>query len=860
MGKKFLSLFLSLSLMVSMPIAVPTRALESTIDINKEQVIDNLNKLSNGKLKISEEDGQVFISGKLSDKLIAGEKSSAKFLDENKSLFKIDNIKNDLKAVIVDGDELGYTHVKYVQVINGVEVEGGFINVHFDDQGVLVSVSGKLKENKNVEKLGNAKISDIEAIEIAKSQYSFNTLREDPKVENIIFSKDDINYEVYKVNISFFEPTIGNYDVYIEAYSGEIINIENRIRHNTSVLGSGIGVLGNVKSLNLYQSGSLYYMKDISKPATTSIDTYSMRNGTTTGHLVSNTTNYFGEEAHKASVSAHYYSGRVIEFYKNLFNRNSLDNNGMAIRSFTNYGSNYNNAFWTGYEMVYGDGDGTLFTYLSGDLDVVGHEMTHGLIEYTANLAYRNQSGALNESIADVFGVLIATYYKYGVASGGNWVFNANDWVIGDDIYTPNIPGDAIRSLSNPALYGQPDHMSKYKYLPDTEAGDFGGVHINSGIPSKAAFNLANSVGMEKTARIFYRALVNYMSPSTNFEGARNSLVQAATDLYGGSSVEVVEVGNAFYSVGVGQAPTAPKVTSRLGGANRIETSTKIADSFRGSSKLNGVILANASNFPDALAGGVLTKKYNAPILLANKTSTTSKDTIDYIKNNVNKDAQIVILGSIGAIDGTVVSALEDAGFSNIKRLGGVDRFATNMAIINDFNPTVGSDVIVSYSHNFPDALSISSVSAAKGMPILLVNGKLTDQQKNMLSKVKPSNIYITGGTGVIPSTVESELKKYSSSVMRLGGSNRYETSRLINEKFKSVLTGPNALLASGLNFPDALSGTALALKLNAPIVLVNAKDTSIQKEFISKNNKTNIYVLGGTGSISNASVKAITD
>lgn len=307
------------------------------------------------------------------------------------------------------------------------------------------------------------------------------------------------------------------------------------------------------------------------------------------------------------------------------------------------------------------------------------------------------------------------------------------------------------------------------------------------------------------------------------------------------------------------QTPILEKVNIRLGGANRFETSIKIADSFRGDGKLNGVILGSSSNFPDALAGGVLTKKYNAPILLSNKTDVLSKVTLDYIKANVNKNGQIIILGSVGVMDDSIVNNLKAAGFTKIKRLGGSDRYATNLAIINDFSPSVGSDVIISYSHNFPDSLSVSPVSAATGSPILLVKGKLSAEQKAMLAKIKPSNIYITGGTGVIPSSIETELKQYSSKVERLGGATRYETSKIINDKFKNVLTGSNALLASGLNFPDALSGTALAVKLNAPIVLVNPNDTSLQKDFISKNNKTNTYVLGGTGSVSTKNLTDIT-
>ncbi|MCM8710183.1 M4 family metallopeptidase [Clostridium sp. SYSU_GA19001] len=521
-------------------------------DLTKVQNIQKLNNLSNGKLKLYEKDGQVFLSGKLSAKQTPGEKSAVNFLDENKKLFGIDNVTNELKTVEVKKDELGHTYVKFMQMINGNKVEGSLINVHFDKNGVIVSVNGKVEKNKSITTLGNNKISESKAVEIAKKQYTYKSLRNTPKAEKLIISKDNKNYEVYKVNISYMEPTIGNYDVYVETYSGNVIKTENNIRYDGSVTGSGIDVQGNTKSLNLYQSSAQYQMKDLTNSSTNSILTYDCDNSTTSGTLVTNSTNFFGTEDHKASVSAHHYADKVVDFYKNLFNRNSLDNSGMDIKSFTHYGYYYNNAFWDGYEMVYGDGDGYLFTYLSGDLDVVGHEMTHGVIDYTADLYYHNQSGALNESMADVFGVLIETYSKYNVADGGNWTFDAADWVVGDDIYTPYISGDALRSLSNPALYYQPDHMSDYEYLPDNEYGDWGGVHTNSGIPNKAAYLVAQSIGMEKTARIYYRALVNYMSQYTDFANAKNYLIQSAVDLYGENSAEATAVKNAFDSVGVG--------------------------------------------------------------------------------------------------------------------------------------------------------------------------------------------------------------------------------------------------------------------------------------------------------------------
>ncbi|HAK42006.1 MAG TPA: peptidase M4 family protein, partial [Clostridium sp.] len=121
----------------------------------------------------------------------------------------------------------------------------------------------------------------------------------------------------------------------------------------------------------------------------------------------------------------------------------------------------------------------------------------------------------------------------------------------GDEIYTPKVAGDALRSLSNPTLYDQPAHMNNYQNLPNTEDGDWGGVHINSGIPNKAAYIIASNLGMEKTAKIYYRALNNYMTPDTNFEQCRNFLVQAAEDLYGKNSNEAKVINNGFSSVGV---------------------------------------------------------------------------------------------------------------------------------------------------------------------------------------------------------------------------------------------------------------------------------------------------------------------
>ncbi|MBI6875591.1 M4 family metallopeptidase, partial [Clostridium aciditolerans] len=241
----------------------------------------------------------------------------------------------------------------------------------------------------------------------------------------------------------------------------------------------------------------------------------------------------------KAAVDAHYYAGVVYDYFKNKFNRSGIDGNNMAMKSSVHYLKNWVNAQWTGTQMMYGDGDGVKATALSGSLDVVGHEMTHGVDQYEANLTYRDQSGALNESLSDSFGTFIEFYAQPSKA----------DWLLGEDVWTPNTPGDALRSMANPTLYGQPDNMKNYVYTSD----DNGGVHTNSGIPNKACYLTATnpSVGVQKAEQIYYRALCNYLTSSSTFHDARLALAQSAEDLYGANSSEYNAVISAWDSVGV---------------------------------------------------------------------------------------------------------------------------------------------------------------------------------------------------------------------------------------------------------------------------------------------------------------------
>ena len=631
MSKKIISLLLSFGLILSLPPTAALAADDANLSQNSEdQIIQKFEGLTGNNLRydVNSSEGKVFISGNLSSEKITNDETAVNFIEKNKSLFKLDNAKDKLKVQKSEKDSLGFTHVKMGQYINNLPIKDKTVTLHYNKSGQVTNITGEV-ENKieSISQLGSKSIQPEDAVEIAKKEFSYTELAYEPTVETIAYIKDGQAYKTYKVNIKFYEPTITNYDVYVEASSGTILAKEDKIRYDGATTGTGTAVDGSTKPLNLYLSSSKYQLKDASKASSGSqILTYTANNKQTEpGTLISNSTNTFNTETLKAAVSAHYYAGVVYDFYKNLFGRNSIDNNGMNLVSTVHYDSNYNNAFWDGSQMVYGDGDGTTFTYLSGDLDVVGHEMTHGVTERTANLNYSDQSGALNESMSDVLGVLIQTYDKYDVKNGGNWTFNAADWVVGDAVYTPNTPGDALRSLSNPTLYDQPDNMSNYY----TTSSDNGGVHTNSGIPNKAAYLIAKSIGNEKTAKIYYRALTQYMTSTTDFSGAKNALVQAATDLYGASSNEVTAVNTGFAGVGIGSATTVSvtgvSLDSTSANLNVGDSKTLIA-TISPSNATNKAITWSSSNSSVAtVSNGIVTAKAAGTAIITATTSDGGK-------------------------------------------------------------------------------------------------------------------------------------------------------------------------------------------------------------------------------------------
>jgi len=245
--------------------------------------------------------------------------------------------------------------------------------------------------------------------------------------------------------------------------------------------------------------------------------------------------------------------GQTRDFYDKVLGRNSIDDHGMRLDGYVHRGRKYNNAFWDGQHMVFGDGDGVIFTDFTGSLDVIGHELTHGVTGSEANLTYQGQPGALNESISDVFGSLVKQYKLKQHASQA-------DWLIGAGLLASGIHGVALRSMKAPGTAYDDPQIGKDPQPADMAhfvhtASDNGGVHINSGIPNHAFYLAAVNLGgyaWEKAGRIWYDTLCDHsLKPSATFSAFAHLTVRHAALLYGAGGMEHKAIVDAWQRVGV---------------------------------------------------------------------------------------------------------------------------------------------------------------------------------------------------------------------------------------------------------------------------------------------------------------------
>ncbi|UII33495.1 M4 family metallopeptidase [Fulvivirga ulvae] len=524
-------------------------------------------------------------------------------------------------------DKLGFEHTRYQQFYKGIKVEFGTYIIHSKD-GIVSSMNGDFKEVKDLSispSLSNDAALNRAMKHVGATEYLWQDSQNarvidynKPTGELVILD----NRLAYKFDVYATKP-LYRADVYIDAHSGEFI-LENKKIHHANTPATGTSLYNGSVSFTADSYSGGYRLRQTADGG--GIQTYDLNNGTNYNNasdVTSSTTNFTGNAT---GVQAHYGAEQTYKYFFQTHNRNSYNGNGAVIRSYVSYSTNYVNAFWDGSRMTYGDGDGVNYGPLVS-LDICGHEVTHGVTEYTSNLVYSYESGAMNESLSDIFGESIESF-----ASG------SNDWLMGDDIGAGG-SGGAIRSLSNPNAFSDPDtYKGSYWY---SGSGDNGGVHTNSGVMNHWFYILSvgksgtndngdaysvTGIGMAKAQQIAYRMNAVYFTSNSDYADAREYGIQAAEDLYGADSPEAIATQNAWYAVGLGDEygdgtpPTCATGTVTL---------TLVLDNYPEETSWtlensSGTVIASGGTYGSLPDGSTVTETFN---LAAGEYTFTINDT-----------------------------------------------------------------------------------------------------------------------------------------------------------------------------------------------------------------------------------------
>ncbi|WP_186430157.1 cell wall-binding repeat-containing protein [Clostridium sp. BSD9I1] len=299
---------------------------------------------------------------------------------------------------------------------------------------------------------------------------------------------------------------------------------------------------------------------------------------------------------------------------------------------------------------------------------------------------------------------------------------------------------------------------------------------------------------------------------------------------------------------------------TRLAGENRVDTAIEIAKAaFK--DKVKNVVIVNSENYPDGLTGSVFAYKNNAPMLLVGSSNSDPEKIISYMKDRMESNGTIFILGGTGVVSSAIEQKIKDSGFQTIKRISGMDRYETASKIAENLEIKEGSPVVIVSGENFPDALSVSSAAAVNQYPILLVaQNEIPDAIKKKLLELKPGKVFIIGLQGAISEAVENQISQLTaldkSNIVRIGGMDRFETSIEVAKKFN--LSGSVGCVASGNNFPDALAGSIYAAKNNSPIILLDKVLSENQINYLKNKKASEIIIFGGEGVLNKALEKEL--
>jgi bacillolysin len=485
---------------------------------------------------------------------------------------------HDFKMLKSEKDELGFTHEKYQQYYKGIRVEYGEYNVHAKG-GLIESVNGDFHviDGLNTKPTLTESASLTNALQyVGAKSYKWEVEADEkaPKGELVVcqnYLKNDGSYSLaYKFNVYAHEPVSRAY-IFVDAHTGVIIHKDLIIKH-VAATGSGATRYSGTQTIKTDYTGTTYRLREATRGL--GIETYNMKKGTVYTSAVDFTDtdnnwsdgNYTSTSTTKdnSALDAHWGAATTYDYWFSKHSRNSYDNAGAKILSYVHYSSAYDNAYWDGTRMTYGDGSGTGGFNVLTSLDVCAHEIGHAVCEKTANLVYSNESGAMNEGFSDIWGACIEAFGKNANTP------NTNTWLIGEDIEMRS--GHlSLRSMSNPKAEGQPDTYKGTNWYAGT--ADNGGVHTNSGVLNhwfyiltmgktgtndKGSSYSVTGIGIDKAAKIAFRLESVYLTSNSTYANATTYGIQAAVDLYGAGSAEAIATQNAWYAVGLGSAYVAP--------------------------------------------------------------------------------------------------------------------------------------------------------------------------------------------------------------------------------------------------------------------------------------------------------------
>lgn len=502
------------------------------------------------------------------------EMASLRFLSDNKELFDIQAPKDELHLKDVQVDASGNRHVRYQQKYRGVPVFGRELIVHMDGRNAVQGTSGRFEPGLDLS--ADPAIKPEAAEKAALTHAKDNKRWPGAAPLLLIITIEGEAHLAWHLTLLGTDRALdgsiieAKWEYFVDAKGGKVLWRYNNLQTHGSTTGSGVGRYSGTGPVNCFHDhpGNRYMLQDQSLQSTARIFTHDANSAAAPGPVSEDADSSWSAGDQGAEVDSHRYTRSFFDYFLTEHGRNSFDGAGADMTICAHVGVNWPNASWNGSYVKIGDGDNVTYGPFS-TLDIVAHEWMHAVTEHTANLVYYSESGALNESMSDVFAALI----------DGDWLQGEDNWLkVGAQGYGP-----AGRNLADPTNGGQyntadpigsvlkghqPDQMSD-KY---TGTSDSQGVHINSGIMNKAAYLIANGgthrnvkictgLGRDRLGHLYYGALTTHLVSSSDFEDMRDAVLDSLSDLYSSHSLYQrwrSSIINAFAAVGIGTAVACP--------------------------------------------------------------------------------------------------------------------------------------------------------------------------------------------------------------------------------------------------------------------------------------------------------------